>query len=213
MNEKKEKRTRIRNPLKKEEKLQEIIDNGKKLFLRDGDHMSMRELAREMDLAVSGLYRYIQNKRELWFACNNQEFEKFSKDYDKIEEQHKGNDIILLRKMGEYFLNLAKDNFPLFKFMFLSTPPSSNKDKGPFELECYRAGFTNLNKLITKIVKTGQTKEKNSMLLSLAIWGFVLGPSIISSPMFSYFFDDYPDEIFDPDEYRNYILDLIAKML
>ena len=209
----KEKRTRIRNPLKKEEKLQKIIETGKELFIRDGDHMSMRELAREMDLVVSGLYRYIQNKRELWFACNNQEFEKFSEDFDKIEEKSRGNDIILLRKFGEYFLNLAKNNYPLFKFMFLSTPPLSTKDRGPFELQCKRAGFTNLNKIITRIVKTGHIKEKNAMLLSLAIWGFVLGPSIISSPMFSYFFDGFPDENFNPDEYRDYVLDLIGKML
>ncbi len=213
MSKNKEKRTRIRNPLKKEEQLQKIIRNGKELFIKDGDKMSMRELAREMDLAVSGLYRYVQSKRELWFACNNEEFEKFSKDLDEIENQHKGNDIILLRKIGVYFLNLAKNNFPLFKFMFLSTPPSSNKDKGPFELQCYRAGFTNLNKVITKLVRSGEINEKNPLLLSLVIWGFVLGPAIISSPMYSYFFDDFPDEIFNPDEYRDYVLFLINKLL
>ncbi len=213
MSEKLEKRTRVRNPLKKEEKLQKIIDNGKKLFIRDGDHMSMRELAREMDLAVSGLYRYVLNKRELWFACINQEFENFSNDYDKIEEQHSGNDILLLRKFGVYFMDLAKNNYPLFKFMFLSTPPLSNKEKGPFELNNYKAGFTNLNSLVTKLVKTKQTKQKKTLLLSLAIWGFVLGPSIITSPMLSYLFEDVQDETFDPDEYHGFVLDLIYKML
>ena len=71
----KEKRTRNRDPLKKQEKLQQIIDGGTKLFVKDGNKMSMRELARQMDIAVSGLYRYVQNKRELWFACIINEFE------------------------------------------------------------------------------------------------------------------------------------------
>lgn len=47
--------------------------------------MSMRELARQLDLAVSGLYRYVQNKRELWFACIDKDFENLSKEMDEIE--------------------------------------------------------------------------------------------------------------------------------
>ncbi|MHA1744366.1 MAG: TetR/AcrR family transcriptional regulator, partial [Promethearchaeota archaeon] len=81
MNTSKEKLTRIRNPLKKEAKFQQIITIGTQLFIRDGDQMSMHELAQEVGLVVSGLYRYIQTKRELWFACSNQEFAKFSDDY------------------------------------------------------------------------------------------------------------------------------------
>jgi len=213
LSKKKEKRTRIRNPLKKQEQLQKIITIGRELFLKDGNKMSMRELARQMDIAVSGLYRYVQNKRELWFACINKEFEKFSKDLDEIEHRHKGNDIILLRKVGKFFFDLASNNFPLFSFMFLPTPPSSNKDKGPFELQCERAGFTNLTKIITRAVRSGKIKEKDPILLSLAIWGFVLGPAIISSPMYSYFFDDFSEKIFNPNEYHDYILSLIKNIL
>ena len=213
MSKKKEKRTRIRNPLKKEERLQKIITIGRELFLKDGNKMSMRELARQMDIAVSGLYRYVQNKRELWFACTNKEFEKFSKDLDEIELQHKGNDVMLLRKVGIYFFDLASNNFPLFSFMFLPTPPSSNKNKGPFELKCERAGFTNLIKITTRAVSSGEIKKKNPLLLSLAIWGFVLGPSIISSPMYSYFFDNFSEKIFNPNEYHEYILNLMKEVL
>ncbi|GAH36360.1 unnamed protein product [marine sediment metagenome] len=209
----KEKRTRIRNPLKKEEQLQKIITIGRELFLKDGNKMSMRELARQMDIAVSGLYRYIQNKRELWFACTNKEFEKFSKDLDEIEQQHKGNDVMLLRKIGVYFFNLASNNFPLFNFMFLPTPPSSNKNKGPFELKCERAGFTNLIEITTRAVSSGEIKKKNPLLLSLAIWGFVLGPAIISSPIYSYFFDNFSEKIFNPNEYHEYILSLMREIL
>ncbi len=209
----KEKRTRIRNPLKKEEQLQKIITIGRELFLKDGNEMSMRKLARRMNVAVSGLYRYVQNKRELWFACTNKEFEKFSKDLDEIEHRHKGNDVMLLRKVGEYFFDLSSKNFPLFSFMFLPTPPPSNKDKGPFELKCERAGFTNLIKITTRAVSSGEIKKKNPLLLSLAIWGFVLGPAIISSPMYSYFFDNFSEKIFDPNEYHEYILDLMKDIL
>ena len=208
----KEKLTRIRNPLKKEAKLQQIITIGTKLFIRDGDQMSMRELAQEVGLVVSGLYRYIQNKRELWFACNNQEFAKFSDDFAQIEAQHNGEDTIILMKFGEYFLKLPQDNYPLFKFMFLSTSPSSAKEKGPFELQHVGTGFTNLNDVVTRLVKTGQTTEKNALYLALSTWGFVLGPSIITSPLFTHFFEGFPVEKFDPDEYRAFVLQLIQKI-
>ncbi len=204
--------TRSRNPLKKEAKLHQIITVGTKLFIRDGDHMSMRELAQEVGLVVSGLYRYFQNKRELWFACNNHEFAKFSNDYAKIESDHSGEDALILMKYGAYFLELAHKDFPLFKFMFLSTPPPSKKGKGPFELQHYGAGFTNLYEVITRLVKTGNYSETNSLYLALSTWGFVLGPSIITSPLFTHFFEGFPVEKFDPDEYRAFVLQLIQKI-
>ena len=209
----KEKRTRNRNPLKKQKQLQKIIAIGTKLFVKDGNKMSMRELARQMDIAVSGLYRYVQNKRELWFACITTEFEKFSKDLDEIEKQHKGSDISLLRKMGKYFLDFASKDFPLFTFMFLPTPPSSNKKKGPYELQWSRAGFTNLTKVITRAVRSGEIKEKDPIFLSLAIWGFVLGPSIITSPLYYHFFEDFSEKDFNPTEFHEYILSLMKEIL
>ena len=113
----KKKRTRNRSIVKKEIQLRKIIEKGRELYLKDGSHMSMRELARQLELAVSGLYRYVQNKRELWFACIDKDFENLSKDLDEIESKHKGNDLELLQKIGEYFLQLSQDNFPLFKFI------------------------------------------------------------------------------------------------
>ncbi|MFX1478089.1 MAG: TetR/AcrR family transcriptional regulator [Promethearchaeota archaeon] len=209
----KKKRTRVRDPLKKEEQLQRIIALGTELFLKDGNKMSMRKLARQMDIAVSGLYRYVESKRELWFACIIKEFEKFSKDIDEIEHRHKGNDVLLLRKIGKYFFDLGTRNFPLFSFMFLPTPPSSNIKKGPYELQHSKAGFTNLSKIVARAIRSGEIKKKNPLYLSLAIWGFVLGPAIITSPMYSHFFEDFLGKGFNPTEYHDYILFLMKDIL
>ena len=149
----------------------------------------------------------------MWFACIIREFEKFSKDIDEIEHRHKGNDVLLLRKIGKYFFDLATKNFPLFSFMFLPTPPSSKKRKGPYELQRSKAGFTNLSKVVTRAIRSGEIKEKDPMLLSLAIWGFVLGPAIISSSMYSHFFEDFSEKGFNPNEYHEYILSLMKDIL
>jgi len=208
----KKKRTRNRSILKKEIQLRKIIEKGRELYLKDGSNMSMRELARQLDLAVSGLYRYVQNKRELWFACIDKDFENLSKELDEIESIHKGNDLELLQKIGEYFLQLSQDNFPLFKFMFLTEPPSSNKEKGPFELQCSKFGFSNLINIITRAMESGEISKTNPLLLSLTIWGFVLGPAIISSPMFAYFFEDVPTDVFNIDDYHSYVLSSLKRV-
>ncbi len=94
----------------------------------------------------------------------------------------------------------------------MMTPPPSKKGKGPFELQHYGAGFTNLYEVITRLVKTGNYSETNSLYLALSTWGFVLGPSIITSPLFTHFFEGFPVEKFDPDEYRAFVLQLIQKI-
>ena len=208
----KKKRTRNRSIVKKEKQLRKIIEMGRKLYLKDGTNMTMRELARQLDLAVSGLYRYVQNKRELWFACIDKDFENLSKEMDEIESKHKGNDLELLQKIGEYFLKLSQDNFPLFKFMFLTEPPASNKENGPFEMQCSKFGFTNLIKIITRSMGSGEISKTNPLLLSLTIWGFVLGPAIISSPMFAYFFEDVPTDVFNIDVYHSYVLSSLKRV-
>ena len=208
----KKKRTRNRSILKKEIYLRKIIEKGRELYLKDGSRMSMRELSRQLDLAVSGLYRYVQNKRELWFACIDKDFANLSKETDEIESNHKGNDLDLLQKIGTYFLQLSQDNFPLFKFMFLTEPPLSNKEKGPFELQCSKFGFSNLINVISRAMKSGEISKTNPLLLSLTIWGFVLGPAIISSPMFAYFFEDVPTDVFNIDVYHSYVLSSLKRV-
>lgn len=208
----KKKRTRNRSIVKKEIQLRKIIEKGRELYLKDGSQMSMRELARQLELVVSGLYRYVQNKRELWFACIDKDFKNLSKELDEIESEHKGNDLDLLQKIGTYFLQLSQDNFPLFKFMFLTEPPSSNKEKGPFELQCSKFGFSNLINIISRAIKSGEISKTNPLLLSLTIWGFVLGPAIISSPMFAYFFEDVPTDVFNIDVYHSYVLSSLKRV-
>ena len=55
-----------------EAKFSKIGDFALDLFLKDGENMSMRDLAKKMDIAVGGLYRYVQDKRDLFFHCQNQ---------------------------------------------------------------------------------------------------------------------------------------------
>ncbi len=207
------KSSRNRSLEKKKERMEKIVDKGTELFLKDGQNMSLRNLARELNITVSGLYKYVDNKRELWFACQNRAFDQLAKEWDKMEGEHKGNNLELVGKFGKAFLELSLRNFPLFKFMFLHDPPKANSEKpGPNELKCNRGGFTNLFKTVSQAVNSGELNTPNSMYFSLALWGFVLGPAIITSPIQAGFFEGLESEEFNKMEFHKYVYSLILKM-
>ncbi len=209
-----EKNSRNRSPDKKEEQLQKIIRKGLVLFIKNGSNMSMRELAKQLDVVVSGLYKYVNNKRELWFACKNKVFGQLSEEWNILEKEHTGNDLELIGKIGESFLGFSVKDYPLFKFMFLQDPPKSNRNKpGPFELEYNRSGFTNLFEVVSRATKSRELKTSNPMYFSLALWGFVLGPAIITSPMHAHFFEGLQSEVFEIKEFHHFIYQLLKKIL
>ncbi|MHA1186311.1 MAG: TetR/AcrR family transcriptional regulator [Candidatus Heimdallarchaeota archaeon] len=199
---------------KKEKQLQKIIQKGLALFIKDGSNMSMRNLAKQLDIVVSGLYKYVNNKRELWFACTNKVFAQLSEEWSIMEKEHTGTDLELIGNIGASFLEISIKDFPLFKFMFLQEPPRSNRNKpGPFELENKRAGFTNLFEVVSRATESRELKTSNPMYFSLALWGFVLGPAIITSPMHSHFFDRSQSEAFELKEFHLFIYQLIQQLL
>ena len=210
---KKNKAIRNRSPAKKEVQLQKIIQNGLALFIEEGESMSMRKLAQQMNIAVSGIYKYVNNKRELWFACKNKVFDQLADKWNALEEEHKGNDLELIRKIGESFLNMSTSNFPLFRFMFLQNPPKSNSEKpGPYELEKNQSGFNNLFKVVSRAFESEALSTTNPVYFSLALWGFVFGPAVITSPIHNHFFEGLQSDSFNVKEYHRFILHLIQKI-
>ena len=214
MTTKKNKAIRNRSPAKKEVQLQKIIQKGLSLFIEEGESMSMRKLAQQMDIVVSGIYRYVNNKRELWFACKNKVFDKLADKWNALEEEHKGNDLELIGKIGESFLNLSTSNFPLFRFMFLQNPPKSKSGKpGPYELEQNQSGFNNLFNVVSRATESEILSITNPLYFSLALWGFVFGPAIITSPIHIHLMEGFQSDSFNVKEYHRFILHLIRKIL
>ena len=69
-------KTRARSPIKKAEKFEEILKEGRNLFLKHGSEgFNMRAIAKKVDMQQGNLYNYVQSKRELWFAVIQKDFQ------------------------------------------------------------------------------------------------------------------------------------------
>ena len=79
------KKTRARSKKEKEIQYQRILDEGKELFVKYGPGaLSMRKLAKRLNMTQTFLYTYIQSKRELWIAIRQKYFQKYLLEINKI---------------------------------------------------------------------------------------------------------------------------------
>jgi len=167
-----------------------IVNTGRKLFYKKGFDLTMRDLANELGTRPSSLYRHVENKRELWFAIINQDFELFNDKISKIAQSHTGTSQDLLRKIGHFFFEFARQDFNRFRLMFLFEPPQSEKSSGPFEEACNLQSLKQMKFLVEQIIKEANLSVGNSDYLAYALISIVLGAVTINSPINSYLLVD-----------------------
>lgn len=193
----------------REKQLDLIIENGRAMFSTDPD-LSMSKLANLVGLgSASSLYRYVNNKRELWFAIIINDFCNFSDDLDEIVDKPQNVSYKeTLLEMCRYFMKFSRDEFPKFKVMFLMEPPSSDSnnkgDRGPFEMSHEARGFTTYLNIVQKAQNAGEIRDDQpAFLITGTVWSLLLGASTSVSPLYAYLGDDFfsenlPDNFGDP---------------
>lgn len=69
------------------EKLRDILERATSLFARNGyHHTSVRDLSREMDISLAGLYYYFKTKEELLFLISKYSFDTVLSSLDSAIE-------------------------------------------------------------------------------------------------------------------------------
>lgn len=168
-------------------KLQRILDVAKQVFYEKGPNWSMRELANRLDVGVSYLYRYVQNKRELWFAVIAQEYDNLADQFETLVENHQGKSMKLLQSFVKLYLKFAHEEFPRFYLMFLMLPPESEKKQGPFEYHQNPRFSLIFNKVFITVLEEENLSLGNPELIGVKLWGQVLGVATLNSPIYDYF--------------------------
>lgn len=193
----------------REKQLDLIIEKGRAMFSTEPD-LSMSKLATRVGLgSASSLYRYVNNKRELWFSIIINDFCDFSDELDAIvlKPQNVSYKEILL-EMCRHFMKFSREHFPKFKVMFLMEPPSSegiNKgERGPFEMSHEARGFTTYLNIVQKAQNANEIRgDQPPFLIAGTIWSLLLGASTSVSPLYSYLGEDFlsqnlPNNMGDP---------------
>lgn len=172
----------------------------------------MREIAKKLETGPSSLYRHMANKRELWFAILTDYFKEFTLEMEQLATSHQGSAIDLLLKIGHFFLQFAKEDFLRFKLMFLTEPPTSNKEKGIYENLCNPTAFKSLIDIVQNVIDENKLKA-NAILLANSVWALVLGASTITSPINDYLFDQNLQNTFSVEDYTKHIFEAINKII
>ncbi|MFV2016598.1 MAG: TetR/AcrR family transcriptional regulator, partial [Candidatus Heimdallarchaeota archaeon] len=202
---------RNRSLEKKSNQLMIIIAEGRKLMSESGGIFSMRELARRLDVSPSGLYRYVANKRELWYAIVIEDFKLFTQGFRLIHDKYIGtiSFVELITKIGVFFLEFAKTNYEKFNLMFLSNPPSSKKESGEFERSMNSEALDILYSIVSKAVLAKEIINQNPKHLTLSYWSYILGSAILLSPTYEYLHSDTFLGKGTKSDYEHFIVNMI----
>ena len=114
----------------------------------------------------------------------------------------------ILLEMCRFFLRFSRDNFDLFKIIFLSEPPGplplTKRDRGPFEKTLEPKSFSLMLNIVQKAQVADEiSSQENAFITTGIIWSMLLGAAISVSPLYSYLgvnflSDNLPAEIEDP---------------
>jgi len=136
----------------------EILEAALVLFSEKGYHnVSMQEIAQEAEFAVGTLYKFFENKEDLYKALVLEHAEKFHMALDRaIKEPREETDKIrnYVRVKGEVFIS----NAPMVRLYFAETTGASFNVKAGFDSEIRVLYEETLQGLAT-VFKTGIKKK------------------------------------------------------
>lgn len=170
------KKTRARSKKEKEIQYQRILEEGKELFIKYGPGaLSMRTLAKRLNMTQTFLYTYIQSKRELWIAIRQKYFQRYLLEINKIINEHQGTKVDLLMKLVERFIEFANEDFNRFMVMFIMPVPSSKKI-GPIEKNYQQTGLLDkVKKILQEAMIAKEIRERNLDEFTYFIWSVIFG--------------------------------------
>ncbi len=210
---------KTRSSLKREKKFNEIIEAGKRIVAKSGARgLNLRALAKELNMSSqTGLYRYVESKRELWFAIRFSYYKDFLNPINKIIKKHQGSYIDLFVKIASFFLEFASEDYYRFEVMFLLSAPKSNKIG---EIEKKTSLFTitkTFLNIVKEAIKVGNLEEAeviNNFYYSL---GVLIGAAKMEADIKDHFVITEPinvkSHIISTLEFRKFVLRKYRELL
>lgn len=189
--------------------IDQVIDAGIRTYSKLGESFTMSDVAKELGTKASSLYRHVQNKRELYYALVTREFDRFNSKIENFAADNQ-NPNKIIKFVGNLILEIARDDYQLFKLMFLSQPPPASTDTvGPFEQKCTPRTIDDLLWLVRGLP---QVDEEDSVNLTFTLMGLVLGSAILTSEVY----EELIGGILPQDQYstfHKYVLDKVGNFL
>ena len=161
---------------KRFEKLERILEAGKEIILEKGTKgFNLRTLGKKLNIPPGNIYRYVDNKRDLWIAIRFSLYDDFLVRFNKIIEEHEGSYLELFLKFSELYLEFAGENYNRFEMLFLLEAPKSEK-VGKIEQVLDQYALTRvIFKLLKQAIDARELKESNALKTYYAIISLLTG--------------------------------------
>jgi AcrR family transcriptional regulator len=164
----------------KERVKQQIIKEGRKLFVKKGSYeFSTYALAEKLGMVQGNLYNYFKSKRELYIQIRIEDFKKLRNEMERIVEEHKGSYLDLIRKLIRFYLDFARNEYKRFQMMFFIPPPPSSKI-GPIEKN-YEVidPLGVVKRIVQEGIKAGEIKNLDVKNLTFYFYALVQGATSV----------------------------------
>jgi AcrR family transcriptional regulator len=101
---------------------QRILGASMRLFVRRGfENVTMRNIATEIGFSPATIYRYFNDKDEIFFALRGEGFEKFHRR--QLTERKSDDPAVRLREHAGAYVGFALENREYYEIMFLMRAP------------------------------------------------------------------------------------------
>jgi AcrR family transcriptional regulator len=167
---------------RKKARFREIIEIGRDLFVNESEKgFSTIELAKRVNIKQASLYKYIESKRELWFAIVTNDLEEIVTYLENIIHNFTGSAYELLPHIIKCYFDYVIANAEKISLQYRISPPNSNSQKsGPFEKKYHPAEYYGIFlNVIEAVIKEKQIKVKNPKFFMYFLFSIVHGATLL----------------------------------
>jgi len=179
-------------------KFHEIIDAGRELFVKKGTYgFKTRALAKKLDMTQGNLYNYVKSKRELWIAIRIEDMKNFKNRLQNIVDIHKGSYIYLFKKLMNFYLDFARNEYRRFQMMFMVPAPPSD-EIGPIEKNYELINpLEVVKKALKKAMDEGEITKTDVDNLAYTLYATIHGAVAVERDLI------WTDKILEPQPKKN----------
>jgi len=206
---------------KKREKIKrrdDIINAAERIFFnKNFENATMEEIAIESELSIGTLYKYFNNKIDLYLAITKRGIEILEKLFHQaIKNKNTGIDKVLA--IGDAYVQFY-NNYPnYFKtLMFYETKNLNLMEKESWAAKCNLSGDETL-KILVDAIQEGMDDgtildTTNPVYAAIAFWGFSTGLLQLINNKGVLLKDKFQDDNIDPEEVLKYSFQLLYESI
>ena len=206
---------------KKREKIKrrdDIINAAERIFFnKNFENATMEEIAIESELSIGTLYKYFNNKIDLYLAITKRGIEILEKLFHQaIKNKNTGIDKVLA--IGEAYVQFYNKYPNYFKtLMFYETKNLNLMEKESWAAKCNLSGDETL-KILVNAIQEGMDDgtildTTNPVYAAIAFWGFSTGLLQLINNKGVLLKDKFQDDNIDPEEVLKYSFQLLYESI